>query len=320
MKPTIPNKPQAIYNQKDFLVYLEPYHHVSIKTNIYGQQTEPNNDDFLNDRKVATLLRGPAVIPLSEVTLHRKYRSYSQKTILTEDQFTLLDNPIDKDVVIVHIPYFAPDIDLSDTFEDHPTYRYDHPTQRWIMIWEKLSDSGLRSYLSAFEDLHFSYVGDDLIIPKGEHQFVIYHKLMDAEDKWSLYGDLYVDLPKGEDYKRLLSVVDGINSNYIKDGGIALTRPYTRTVIDPGDSPDYYVCHLDIKRKTKIPLEKIITTSMYSGHFVDIYKLIHVLKDKFTVVEHIHGFNGDYTDFFYREKVDYRTYGKLNLSLPETDE
>jgi hypothetical protein len=320
MKPTIPNKPQAIYNQKDFLVYLEPYHHVSIKTNIYGQQTEPNNDDFLNDRKVATLLRGPAVIPLSEVTLHRKYRSYSQKTILTEDQFTLLDNPIDKDVVIVHIPYFAPDIDLSDTFEDHPTYRYDHPTQRWIMIWEKLSDSGLRSYLSAFEDLHFSYVGDDLIIPKGEHQFVIYHKLMDAEDKWSLYGDLYVDLPKGEDYKRLLSVVDGINSNYIKDGGIALTRPYTRTVIDPGDSPDYYVCHLDIKRKTKIPLEKIITTSMYSGHFVDIYKLIHVLKDKFTVVEHIHGFNGDYTDFFHREKVDYRTYGKLNLSLPETDE
>ena len=222
--------------------------------------------------------------------------------------------------MIVNIPYFAPDIDLSDTFEDHPTYRYDHPTQRWIMIWEKLSDSGLRSYLSAFEDLHFSYVGDDLIIPKGEHQFVIYHKLMDAEDKWSLYGDLYVDLPKGEDYKRLLSVVDGINSNYIKDGGIALTRPYTRTVIDPGDSPDYYVCHLDIKRKTKIPLEKIITTSMYSGHFVDIYKLIHVLKDKFTVVEHIHGFNGDYTDFFHREKVDYRTYGKLNLSLPETDE
>lgn len=320
MKPTTSNKPQAQYDQKDFLVYLEPYHHVSIKTNIYGQQTEPNNDDFLNDRKVATLLRGPAVIPLSEVTLHRKYRSYSQKTILTEDQFTLLDNPIDKDVVIVHIPYFAPDIDLSDTFEDHPTYRYDHPTQRWIMIWEKLSDSGLRSYLSAFEDLHFSYVGDDLIIPKGEHQFVIYHKLMDAEDKWSLYGDLYVDLPKGEDYKRLLSVVDGINSNYIKDGGIALTRPYTRTVIDPGDSPDYYVCHLDIKRKTKIPLEKIITTSMYSGHFVDIYKLIHVLKDKFTVVEHIHGFNGDYTDFFHREKVDYRTYGKLNLSLPETDE
>lgn len=313
MKPTIPNKPQAQYDQKDFLVYLEPFHHVSIKTNIYGQQTEPNNDDFLNDRKVATLLRGPAVIPLSEVTLHRKYRSYSQKTILTEDQFTLLDNPIDKDVVIVHIPYFAPDIDLSDTFEDHPTYRYDHPTQRWIMIWEKLSDSGLRSYLSAFEDLHFSYVGDDLIIPKGEHQFVIYHKLMDAEDKWSLYGDLYVDLPKGEDYKRLLSVVDGINSNYIKDGGIALTRPYTRTVIDPGDSPDYYVCHLDIKRKTKIPLEKIITTSMYSGHFVDIYKLIHVLKDKFTVVEHIHGFNGDYTDFFHREKVDYRTYSKLNL-------
>lgn len=322
MKPMKTIKPQAQYDQKDFLVYLEPFHHVSIKTNIYGQQTEPDseNEDFLNDRKVATLLRGPAVIPLSEVTLHRKYRSYSQKTILTEDQFTLLDNPIDKDVVIVHIPYFAPDIDLSDTFEDHPTYRYDHPTQRWIMIWEKLSDSGLRSYLSAFEDLHFSYVGDDLIIPKGEHQFVIYHKLMDAEDKWSLYGDLYVDLPKGEDYKRLLSVVDGINSNYIKDGGIALTRPYTRTVIDPGDSPDYYVCHLDIKRKTKIPLEKIITTSMYSGHFVDIYKLIHVLKDKFTVVEHIHGFNGDYTDFFHREKVDYRTYGKLNLSLPETDE
>lgn len=315
-------KPQAQYDQKDFIAYLEPFHRVSIKTNIYGQQTEPDseNEDFLNDRKVATLLRGTTVIPLSEVTLHRKYKSYSQKTVLTEDQFSVLDNPKDKDVVIVHILYFAPETDLSDTFVDHPTYRYDHGSQRWNMTWEKLSESGLRSYLSAFEDLHFSYVGDDLIIPKGEHQFVIYHKLMDAEDKWSLYGDLYVDLPKGEDYKRLLSVVDGINSNYIKDGGIALTRPYTRTVIDPGDSPDYYVCHLDIKRKTKIPLEKIITTSMYSGHFVDIYKLIHVLKDKFTVVEHIHGFNGDYTDFFHREKVDYRTYGKLNLSLPETDE
>lgn len=315
MKPTTSNKPQVQYDQKDFLDYLEPFHHVSIKTNIYGQQTEPDSEheDFLNDRKVVTLLRDKKVIPLSEVTLHRKYQSYSQKTILTEDQFALLDNPIDKDVVIVHIPYFAPDIDLSDTFEDHPTYRYDYPTQRWIMIWEKLSDSGLRSYLSAFEDLHFSYEGDDLIIPKGEHQFVIYHKLMDAEDKWSLYGDIYVDLPQGEDYKRLLSVVDGINSNYIKDKNIALTRPYTRTVIDPGDGPDYYICSFDIKRKTKIPLKKIILESKYSGYFVDIYKLIHVLKDQFTVVEHIYGFNGEYTDYFHRKEVNYSTYTKLNI-------
>nr|DAW82992.1 MAG TPA: hypothetical protein [Caudoviricetes sp.] len=315
MKPTIPSKPQANYDHKDFLTYLESFRHVLIKTNIYGQQSEPNNEDFLNDRKVVTLLRGKNVIPLSEVTLHRKYQSYSQKTILTEDQFALLDNPIDKDVVIVHIPYFAPDIDLSDTFEDHPTYRYDHPTQRWIMIWEKLSESGLRSYLSAFEDLHFSYEGDDLIIPKGEHQFVIYHKLMDAEDKWSLYGDIYVNLPKGEDYKHLLSIVDGVNSNYIKDKNIALTRPYTRTVIDPGDGPDYYVCSFDIKRKIKIPLKKIITESKYSGHFLDIYKLIHVLENRFTVVEHISGLNGEYTNYFYRKKVDYRTYVKLNIFL-----
>ena len=313
MKPTTSNKPQAQYDQKDFLDYLEPFHHVSIKTNIYGQQTEPNNEDFLNDRKVATLLRGKEVIPLSEVTLHRKCKSYSQKTPLTEDQFALLDNPIDKDVVIVHIPYFAPDVDLSDTFDDHPTYRYDHSTQRWIMIWEKLSESGLRSYLISFEDLHFSYIGDDLIIPKGEHSFVIYHKLMDAEDKWSLYGDIYVDLPKGEDYKRLLSVVDGINSNYIKDKNITLTRPYTRTVVDPGDGPDYYVCSFDIKRKIKIPLKKIILESKYSGYFVDIYKLIHVLKDQFSVVEHICGFNGMYTDYFHRKEVNYSTYTKLNI-------
>lgn len=315
MKSTTSNKPQAQYDQKDFLDYLEPFHHVSIKTNIYGQQTEPDSEheDFLNDRKVATLLRGKKVIPLSEVTLHRKYMSYSQKTILTEDQFSLLDSPKDKDVVIVHIPYFAPEIDLSDTFVDHPTYRYDGRSQQWIMIWEKLSESGLRSYLSAFEDLHFSYEVDDIIIPKGEHQLVIYHKLMDAEDKWSLYGDIYVDLPKGEDYKRLLSVVDGINSNYIKDSDIALTNPYTRTVIDPGDGPDYYVCSFDIKRKTKIPLKEIITESKYSGHFVDIFRLIHALKDQFTVVEHIHGFNGEYTDYFHRKEVNYSTYTKLNI-------
>jgi hypothetical protein len=84
-------------------------------------------------------------------------------------------------------------------------------------------------------------------------------------------------------------------------------------VIDPGDSPDYYVCSLDIKRKIKIPLKKIITKSKYSGYFVDIYKLIHVLKDQFTVVEHIHGFNGDYTDYFHRKEVNYSTYTKLNI-------
>jgi len=315
MKPTTSNKPQAQYDQKDFLDYLEPFHHVSIKTNIYGQQTEPDSEheDFLNDRKVATLLRDKKVIPLSEVTLHRKYQSYSQKTILTEDQFSVLDNPKDKDVVIVHIPYFAPEIDLSDTFVDHPTYRYDGRSQQWIMIWEKLSESGLRTYLAPFTDLHFSYEGDDLIIPKGKHSFVIYHELMDKDDKWSLYGDLYVNLPKGEEYKHLLSIVSAINSNYIKDRSIALTRPYTRHVVDPGKSPDYYICSFDIQRKTKIPLKEIILESKYSGYFVDIYKLIHVLKDQFTVVEHIHGFNGDYTDYFRREKVNYRTYGKLNL-------
>lgn len=315
MKPTTSNKPQAQYDQKDFLVYLEPFHHVSIKTNIYGQQTEPDseNEDFLNDRKVATLLRGTTVIPLSEVILHRKYKSYSQKTVLTEDQFALLDNPEDKDVVIVHIPYFAPETDLSDTFVDHPTYRYDQSSQQWTMVWEKLSESGLRSYLTSFEDLHFRYEGDDLIIPKGRHSFVIYHELMDGEDDWSLYGDLYVNLPKGEEYKHLLSIVSAINSNYIKDKNIALTRPYTRHVIDPGKSPDYYICSFDIKRKTKIPLKEIILESKYSGHFVNIYKLIHVLKDQFSVVEHIHGFNGDYTDYFRREKVNYRTYTKLNI-------
>lgn len=308
-------KPQAQYDQKDFLTYLKPFRHVSIKTNIYGQQTEPDSEheDFLNDRKVATLLRGSTVIPLSEVTLHRKYQSYSQKTILTEDQFALLDNPIDKDVVIVHIPYFAPEIDLSDTFVDHPTYRYDGRSQQWIMIWEKLSESGLRTYLAPFTDLHFSYEGDDLILPKGKHSFVIYHELMDKDDKWSLYGDLYVNLPKGEEYKHLLSIVSAINSNYIKDRSIALTRPYTRHVVDPGKSPDYYICSFDIQRKTKIPLKEIILESKYSGYFVDIYKLIHALKDQFTVVEHIHGFNGEYTDYFRREKVNYRTYGKLNL-------
>ena len=308
-------KPQAQYDQKGFLDYLEPFHHVSIKTNIYGQQTEPDseNEDFLNDRKVATLLRGPAVIPLSEVTLHRKYMSYSQKTVLTEDQFSVLDSPKDKDVVIVHVPYFAPEIDLSDTFVDHPTYRYDGRSQQWVMIWEKLSESGLRTYLAPFTDLHFSYVGDDLIIPKGKHSFVIYHELMDKDDKWSLYGDLYVNLPKGEEYKHLLSIVSAINSNYIKDRSIALTRPYTRHVVDPGKSPDYYICSFDIQRKTKIPLKEIILESKYSGYFVDIYKLIHALKDQFTVVEHIHGFNGEYTDYFRREKVNYRTYGKLNL-------
>lgn len=60
MKPTTSNKPQAQYDQKDFLDYLESFRHVSIKTNIYGQQTEPDSEheDFLNDRKVATLLRG----------------------------------------------------------------------------------------------------------------------------------------------------------------------------------------------------------------------------------------------------------------------
>ena len=315
MKPTIPNKPQAQYDQKDFIAYLEPFHRVSIKTNIYGQQTEPDseNEDFLNDRKVATLLRGTTVIPLSEVTLHRKYKSYSQKTVLTEDQFGLLDAPEDKDVVIVHIPYFAPETDLSDTFVDHPTYRYDHGSQRWNMTWEKLSESGLRTYLAPFEDLHFRHEGDDLIIPKGKHSFVIYHELMDKDDKWSLYGDLYVNLPKGEEYKHLLSIVSAINSNYIKDRSIALTRPYTRHVVDPGKSPDYYICSFDIQRKTKIPLKEIILESKYSGYFVDIYKLIHVLKDQFTVVEHIHGFNGEYTDYFRREKVNYRTYGKLNL-------
>lgn len=308
-------KPQAQYDQKDFIAYLEPFHRVSIKTNIYGQQTEPDseNEDFLNDRKVATLLRGTTVIPLSEVTLHRKYKSYSQKTVLTEDQFGLLDAPEDKDVVIVHIPYFAPEIDLSDTFVDHPTYRYDERSQQWIMIWEKLSESGLRTYLAPFTDLHFRHEGDDLIIPKGKHSFVIYHELMDKDDKWSLYGDLYVNLPKGEEYKHLLSIVSAINSNYIKDRSIALTRPYTRHVVDPGKSPDYYICSFDIQRKTKIPLKEIILESKYSGYFVDIYKLIHVLKDQFTVVEHIHGFNGEYTDYFRREKVNYRTYGKLNL-------
>lgn len=315
MKPTTSNKPQAQYDQKDFLDYLEPFHHVSIKTNIYGQQTEPDSEheDFLDDRKVATLLRGKKVIPLSEVTLHRKYLSYSQKTVLTEDQFHLLDTPKDQDVVIVHVPYFAPEIDLSDTFVDHPTYRYDGRSQQWVMIWEKLGESGLRSYLAPFEDLHFSYEGDDLIIPKGKHSFVIYHELMDKDDKWSLYGDLYVNLPKGEEYKHLLSIVSAINSNYIKDRSIALTRPYTRTVIDPGKSPDYYICSFDIQRKTKIPLKEIILESKYSGYFVDIYKLIHVLKDQFTVVEHISGLNGEYTDYFRREKVNYRTYGKLNL-------
>lgn len=308
-------KPQAQYDQKDFLTYLKPFRHVSIKTNIYGQQTEPDSEheDFLNDRKVATLLRGSTVIPLSEVTLHRKYQSYSQMTILTEDQFSLLDSPKDKDVVIVHIPYFAPEIDLSDTFVDHPTYRYDGRSQQWIMIWEKLSESGLRTYLAPFTDLHFSYEGDDLILPKGKHSFVIYHELMDKDDKWSLYGDLYVNLPKGEEYKHLLSIVSAINSNYIKDRSIALTRPYTRHVVDPGKSPDYYICSFDIQRKTKIPLKEIILESKYSGYFVDIYKLIHALKDQFTVVEHIHGFNGEYTDYFRREKVNYRTYGKLNL-------
>lgn len=308
-------KPQAQYDQKDFIAYLEPFHRVSIKTNIYGQQSEPDseNEDFLNDRKVATLLRGTTVIPLSEVTLHRKYQSYSQKTVLTEDQFGLLDAPEDKDVVIVHIPYFAPETDLSDTFVDHPTYRYDHGSQRWNMIWEKLSESGLRTYLAPFTDLHFSYEGDDLILPKGKHSFVIYHELMDKDDKWSLYGDLYVNLPKGEEYKHLLSIVSAINSNYIKDRSIALTRPYTRHVVDPGKSPDYYICSFDIQRKTKIPLKEIILESKYSGYFVDIYKLIHALKDQFTVVEHIHGFNGEYTDYFRREKVNYRTYGKLNL-------
>lgn len=315
MKPTTSNKPQAQYDQKDFLVYLEPFHHVSIKTNIYGQQTEPDSEheDFLNDRKVATLLRGKKVIPLSEVTLHRKYMSYSQKTVLTEDQFHLLDTPKDQDVVIIHVPYFAPETDLSDTFVDHPTYRYDQTTQQWTMIWEKLSESGLKSYLAPFEDLYFSYEGDDLIIPKGKYQFVIYHELMDAENKWSLYGDLYVNLPKGEEYKHLLSIVSAINSNYIKDRSIALTRPYTRHVVDPGKSPDYYICSFDIQRKTKIPLKEIILESKYSGYFVDIYKLIHVLKDQFTIDEHIYGFNGEYTDYFRREKVNYRTYGKLNL-------
>lgn len=315
MKPSIPNKPQANYDHKDFLTYLESFRHVTIKTNIYGQQTEPDseNEDFLNDRKVATLLRGTTVIPLSEVTLHRKYKSYSQKTILTEDQFGLLDAPEDKDVVIVHIPYFAPETDLSDTFVDHPTYRYDHGSQRWNMTWEKLSESGLRTYLAPFEDLHFRHEGDDLIIPKGKHSFVIYHELMDKDDKWSLYGDLYVNLPKGEEYKHLLSIVSAINSNYIKDRSIALTRPYTRTVIDPGDGPDYYVCSFDIQRKTKIPLKEIILESKYSGHFVDIYKLIHVLKDQFNVVEHIHGFNGEYTDYFRREEVNYSTYTKLDI-------
>lgn len=308
-------KPQAQYDQKDFIAYLEPFHRVSIKTNIYGQQTEPDseNEDFLNDRKVATLLRGTTVIPLSEVTLHRKYKSYSQKTVLTEDQFSVLDNPKDKDVVIVHIPYFAPETDLSDTFVDHPTYRYDHGSQRWNMTWEKLSESGLRSYLAPFEDLHFSYEGDDLIIPKGKHSFVIYHELMDKDDKWSLYGDLYVNLPNGEEYKHLLSIVSAINSNYIKDRSIALTRPYTRHVVDPGKSPDYYICSFDIQRKTKIPLKEIILESKYSGYFVDIYKLIHVLKDQFTVVEHIHGFNGEYTDYFHRKEVNYSTYTKLNI-------
>ena len=57
---------------------------------------------------------------------------------------------------------------------------------------------------------------------------------MDKDDKWSLYGDLYVNLPKGEEYKHLLSIVSAINSNYIKDRSIALTRPYTRHVVDPG--------------------------------------------------------------------------------------
>ena len=315
MKPTTSNKPQAQYDQKDFLTYLEPFHHVSIKTNIYGQQTEPDseNEDFLNDRKVATLLRGKKVIPLSEVTLHRKYLSYSQKTVLTEDQFHLLDTPKDQDVVIVHVPYFAPEIDLSDTFVDHPTYRYDGRSQQWVMIWEKLSESGLRTYLAPFTDLHFSYEGDDLIIPKGKHSFVIYHELMDKDDKWSLYGDLYVNLPKGEEYKHLLSIVSAINSNYIKDRSIALTRPYTRHVVDPGKSPDYYICSFDIQRKTKIPLKEIILESKYSGYFVDIYKLIHALKDQFTVVEHIHGFNGEYTDYFHRKEVNYSTYTKLNI-------
>lgn len=315
MKPTTSNKPQAQYDQKDFLTYLEPFHHVSIKTNIYGQQTEPDseNEDFLNDRKVATLLRGKKVIPLSEVTLHRKYLSYSQKTVLTEDQFHLLDTPKDQDVVIVHVPYFAPEIDLSDTFVDHPTYRYDGRSQQWVMIWEKLSESGLRTYLAPFTDLHFSYEGDDLIIPKGKHSFVIYHELMDKDDKWSLYGDLYVNLPKGEEYKHLLSIVSAINSNYIKDRSIALTRPYTRHVVDPGKSPDYYICSFDIQRKTKIPLKEIILESKYSGYFVDIYKLIHALKDQFTVVEHIHGFNGEYPDYFHRKEVNYSTYTKLNI-------
>lgn len=315
MKPTTSNKPQAQYDQKDFLDYLESFRHVSIKTNIYGQQTEPDSEheDYLNDRKVATLLRGKKVIPLSEVTLHRKYLSYSQKTVLTEDQFHLLDTPKDQDVVIVHVPYFAPEIDLSDTFVDHPTYRYDGRSQQWVMIWEKLSESGLRTYLAPFTDLHFSYVGDDLIIPKGKHSFVIYHELMDAEDDWTLYGDLYVNLPKGKEYKHLLSIVSAINSNYIKDKNIALTRPYTRHVIDPGKSPDYYICSFDIKRKSKIPLKEIILESKYSGYFVDIYKLIRVLKDQFTVVEYIHGFNGEYTDYFRREKVNYRTYSKLNI-------
>lgn len=316
MKTPRPNKPQAQYDQKGFLTYLEPYRHVTIKTNIYGQQTEPDseNEDFLNDRKVVTLLRDKKVIPLSEVTLHRKYQSYSQKTILTEDQFHLLDTPKDKDVVIVHIPYFAPEIDLSDTFVDHPTYRYDGRSQQWIMIWEKLSESGLRTYLAPFTDLHFSYEGGDLILPKGKHSFVIYHELMDDKNIWSLYGDLYVNLPKGEEYKRLLGTVDAINSNWIKDQEIALTKPYTRHVIDPGKSPDYYVCSFDIKRKTKIPLKNIIVKKeKWNGHFVDIFKLIHALKDQFTVVEHIHGFNGDYTDYFHRKEVNYSTYTKLNI-------
>lgn len=315
MKPTTSNKPQVQYDQKDFLDYLESFRHVSIKTNIYGQQTEPDseNEDFLNDRKVATLLRGKKVIPLSEVTLHRKYLSYSQKTVLTEDQFSVLDSPKDKDVVIVHVPYFAPEIDLSDTFVDHPTYRYDGCSQQWIMVWEKLSESGLRTYLAPFTDLHFSYEGDDLILPKGKHSFVIYHELMDKDGKWSLYGDLYVNLPKGEEYKHLLSIVSAINSNYIKDRSIALTRPYTRHVVDPGKSPDYYICSFDIQRKTKIPLKEIILESKYSGYFVDIFRLIHALKDQFSVVEHIHGFNGEYTDYFHRKEVNYSTYTKLNI-------
>ena len=182
------------------------------------------------------------------------------------------------------------------------------------MIWEKLSESGLKAYLAPFTDLHFSYEGDDLIIPKGKYQFVIYHELMDEKNIWNLYGDLYVNLPEGEDYKRLLSVVDALNSNWIKDQSIALTKPYTRHVIDPGKSPDYYVCCFDIKRKTKIPLKNIIVKKdKWNGHFVDIFRLIHALKDQFSVVEHICGFNGEYTDYFYRKEVGYKTYSKLNI-------